>query len=194
MKNHLVIFVKEPRIGRVKTRLARDIGKVGAWRFYRRMLHDIPRRLKKGGWQTWVCYSPDEAPRQVFGLSGLKWLKQGRGDLGDRMLRPAQSLPPGNFIVVGTDIPDILPSMIKTAFKQLGQKDVVFGPAQDGGFWLVGHKRHPRLHSPYKNVRWSHEDTLHDCLVNLKGRRVGFVETLNDIDTVHDLISWRKNG
>ena len=180
-------------MGRVKTRLARDIGKVGAWRFYRTMLHTIPKRLARGNWQTWVCYSPDRTLPKVFGLNAVRWLQQGGGNLGDRMLRPVQTLPVGRFIVVGTDIPDIQPSMIKKAFRQLGQKDVVFGPSEDGGFWLVGLKRHPIVHNPYQNVRWSHAQTLQDCLDNLKGRKVGFVDTLNDVDEIEDLRRWRKN-
>lgn len=183
MQKHLVIFAKEPRIGRVKTRLARDIGKVAAWRFYRSMLLTIPKRLQ-GAWRVWLAISPDHAHMPY----GVRVLKQGRGDLGQRMLRPARRLPPGPFIVVGTDVPDIQPSHIKKAFALLGKNDVVFGPAQDGGFWLVGHKRHPVLTDPYKGrVRWSHPETLKDCLSNLKAKKVGFVDVLCDVDCADDL-------
>lgn len=184
-----MIFAKEPRIGRVKTRLARDVGKVAAWRFYRSMLATIPKRLK-GGWAVWLAISPDHAHMPFKG----KLLKQGSGDLGVRMLRPASLLPSGPVVIVGTDVPDIQPSHIRKAFRLLGKHDVVFGPADDGGFWLVGYKRHPIMTDPYKNqVRWSHPETLKDCLKNLRGKKVGFVDTLCDIDGADDLRRWRQN-
>ncbi|WP_206201934.1 TIGR04282 family arsenosugar biosynthesis glycosyltransferase [Terasakiella sp. SH-1] len=180
--------MKEPRLGRVKTRLARDIGLVAAWRFYRLMLARIPKGLTgKGPWHTWVAYSPDDAKRKLFGPV-VKLVPQGGGDLGQRMLRPAQYLPTGRFIVIGSDIPDVSAGHIRRAFQLLGKNDVVFGPATDGGFWLVGYKRHPIMVNPYrKYVRWSHPETLEDCLANLQGKKVAFVDTLSDVDCGADL-------
>lgn len=188
VENHLVIFAKEPRLGRVKTRLARDIGKVEAWRFYRTMVQNVAQRLYgKGPWKTWLAVSPDKSQKQrrIYRTPRVSLLAQGRGDLGDRMLGPAQSLPPGRFVIVGTDVAGIRPDHIRAAFKVLGQTDCVFGPAEDGGFWLVGLKRHPILANPYsKKVRWSDPNTLNDCLNGLKirNRKVGFVDMLSDID------------
>ncbi len=195
MQKHVVIFAKDPRIGRVKTRLGREIGAVAAWRFYRSMLHSLPRRLnKKGPWRVWLAVSPDHVPTKRFMSGQLDILQQGGGDLGQRMYRPAFRLPPGPFVVIGTDIPEIQPGDIHHAFQLLGKKDAVFGPSDDGGFWLVGLKRHGILANPYrKAVRWSHEETLNDCLANLKRHKVGFLRSLNDIDTSEDLRTWREN-
>lgn len=188
MKKQLLIFAKEPRMGRVKTRLARDIGKVAAWRFYRHMLYSLPRRLQgKGPWQTMLSVSPDGAKARCFPYQAIQRIAQGQGDLGERMLAPAQSLPAGPFVVIGTDIPDIQPHHIREAFRLLGHNDVVFGKGNDGGFWLVGMKRHSILANPYKNVRWSHAETLDDCLKNLKRYKVAFLEELADVDTAEDL-------
>ncbi|SCA57282.1 conserved hypothetical protein [Candidatus Terasakiella magnetica] len=193
-QKHLVILAKEPRIGRVKTRLARDVGKLAAWRFYREMLHALPKRLSVDkSWQVWLSISPDHARFRSFSQGPVRYLKQGSGDLGARMIRPAQHLPKGAFIVVGVDIPEIKADYIKKAFKLLGTNDAVFGPAEDGGFWLVGLKRHPVLANPYgKSVSWSQSDTLQACLDNLKGKKVAFVETLSDIDSGDDLRRWRE--
>jgi len=195
VQQHLVIFAKEPRLNKVKTRLARDIGRVAAWRFYRSMLYQMPRRLSnKGPWKTWLSFSPDQALKKTFNVPGVSFMKQGTGDLGQRMLAPKDKLPPGAFVVIGSDIPEIKPDHIRKAFDLLGHNDVVFGPSNDGGFWLVGLKRHPIVTNPYaKAVRWSHEETLNDCLANLKGAKVGFLETLPDIDTGEDLRRWRQN-
>lgn len=191
MQNHLVIFAKEPRIGRVKTRLAREVGPVRAWRFYLSMLQKIPKRLKgKGPWKVWLSISPDEASRKAFPCRHVSFLRQGKGDLGRRMLRPASQLPCGPFVVIGTDIPGIQPCHIRKAFRMLGRKDVVFGPAEDGGFWLVGYKRHPYMKDPYQGkVRWSHPETLEDCLKNMERHKVGFVDCLADVDCAADLFA-----
>lgn len=195
MQKHLIIFAKNPRIGRVKTRLARDIGKVAAWVFYRRMLSSIPKRLSADKrWTTWLAISPDDTKKACFPFRQIKWMKQGKGDLGARMGRPARTMVPGPFIVIGTDIPDIQPFHIQKAFKLLGRKEAVFGPCTDGGFWLVGLKRHGIATNPYKNpVRWSHPQTLNDCLANLKGAKVAMIDCLDDIDTLEDLQNWQKN-
>jgi len=188
MRKQLLIFAKEPRIGRVKTRLARELGRVSAWRFYRHMIYTMPRRLQgKGPWETMMAVSPDGAKARCFPYQKIKRIPQGQGDLGDRMLTPAFHLPAGPFVVIGTDIPDIQPAHIRQAFKMLGRHDVVFGRGNDGGFWLVGLKRHSILAHPYQKVRWSHPETLNDCLKNLTRYKVGFLEELADVDTKADL-------
>jgi len=196
VQNHLVIFAKEPRLGRVKTRLACDIGKVAAWRFYKSMVQNVVRRLdKKGAWNTWLAISPNKGKRRSFGNPTVKLIDQGQGDLGQRMMRPSQILPPGRFIVIGTDVAGIRPHHIRKAFKLLGHNDAVFGPATDGGFWLVGLKRHPITANPYsKNIRWSHPDTLQDCLdmVKTRGRKVDFIDELSDIDDGKSFSAMKK--
>lgn len=118
---------------------------------------------------------------------------QGKGDLGERMLYPDRVLPPGPFVLIGSDIPMVQRQHIAHAFKLLGKNDVVFGPATDGGFWLVAYKRHPAMVSPFgpNPVRWSHVETLQDCLKNLEGKKIGFVDTLSDVD---DKASYLKVG
>jgi len=197
LQNHLVIFAKEPRIGRVKTRLARDLGQVKAWRFYKTMVQNVPRRLgQKGAWTTWLALSPDHKKQGIRRASGnptVRLMGQGGGDLGQRMLSPAQNLPTGRFIVIGTDVVGIRAHHISEAFKLLGQNDVVFGPASDGGFWLVGLKRHPILANPYSTgVRWSHPETLNDCLKGLEHKKIGYVETLSDVDNLVDFKNMQE--
>ncbi|MBF0247804.1 MAG: glycosyltransferase [Alphaproteobacteria bacterium] len=177
-------MAKAPRIGRAKRRLARRIGAVAAWAFYRRTLFAVARRLRDPRWTCWLAVTPD-----VSGLTSRQWparwwiVAQGGGDLGARMLRPMRLLPPGPVVVIGSDIPDIRPDHIAAAFMALGENDWVFGPAVDGGYWLVGAKRRPRLFDPFRNARWSSEHALADTLANLPdGTTVGFVETLGDVD------------
>ncbi|MFQ5954858.1 MAG: DUF2064 domain-containing protein, partial [Kiloniellales bacterium] len=140
LANHLVVFAKAPRPGRVKRRLAAGIGEDAALAFYRQTLAGLLRRV--GGdsrWRTWIALTPDNAA-----ANGDPWppdmprLAQGRGNLGTRMARAFGTLPPGRGVIVGSDIPDIRARHIAAAFAALDTHDTVFGPAVDGGFWLVG--------------------------------------------------------
>jgi len=200
LTKHLVIFAKQPRMGRIKTRLAKDIGTVNAWRFYCKTLGDLVNRVSTDSlWKTYIATTPDNAILRDYAHSircnnKLLLISQGRGGLGQRMERAFKSLPTGPVVIIGSDIPDIGNHHIKQAFKVLGHQDCVFGPAHDGGFWLVGFKRCPHLPKLFKNVRWSTQHALSDTLSGLPIKmKIGLVATLNDIDTVADLKSNSKN-
>ena len=186
---HLVAFVREPRIGRVKSRLARDIGVVGAWQFYRVCLATTLRRLDGGGrWQLWLAVTPDASVRRSpHWPPGWRRMPQGDGDLGTRMQRVMRELPPGPAIIVGTDVPGLTGAHIASAFRLLGHHDAVFGPAADGGYWSVGLRRSPRVPDVFRSVRWSTRDALADTLANTNGLEVALLETLADVDVVADL-------
>ena len=194
-RGHLVVFAKAPRLGTVKSRLAADIGIVAAWIFYRRTLAAVLRRL--GGRTTWHCWlaaTPDRAV-STTGLWPRGWtvIPQGAGDLGGRMGRMMRDLPPGPVVIVGTDIPGIRPAHIHRAFAALGNHDAVFGPAGDGGYWLVGLRRHPRVPDLFRNVRWSTEHALADTLANLgRGQTVAMLDVLEDVDDGGSYARWRK--
>jgi len=201
LTQHVVIFAKQPRMGRIKTRLASDIGTVNAWRFYSKTLTMLVNRVSTNDrWQTYIAATPDHTilrdyAQPVRSNNSIRLINQGSGDLGQRMERVFKSLPPGPVIIIGADIPDIRNHHIKQAFKILGYQDCVFGPAHDGGYWLVGFKRRPRLPKLFKNVRWSTEHALSDTLSGLPEKmQIGMVERLNDIDTAADLKPMAKNG
>ena len=109
------------------------------------------------------------------------------------MQRLFRTLPPGPAIIVGSDIPAIKASDIACAFRLLGNADAVFGRATDGGYWLVGLRRTPRLLAPFAGVRWSGPHALADTLGNLKGSRVAFAATLSDVDTEENYRRLRRN-
>ena len=173
---------------RVKRRLAREIGATEAVRFYRSSLsHTVLRLAADPRWQTVLAVDsvPDRAKLRRQRRTAL--MPQGNGDLGVRMQRLFERLPPGPVIVVGSDIPAIRPAHIAAAFRLLGQADAVLGPAPDGGYWLVGLKRTPRVPAPFARVRWSGPHALADTRANLKGCRVALAARLSDVDTAEDL-------
>ena len=182
-------MVKEPRPGRVKTRLARDIGSIDATWWFRHQTNRLLRRLTDPRWKLVLAVSPDHrgAISRAWPIE-LPRISQGRGDLGDRMARIMRNMPPGPICIIGADIPEIKPRHIEQAFRSLGRNEVTFGPAPDGGFWLVGMKRTARIpRSAFANVRWSTEHALEDTKRSMAPARIGFVETLNDVDTAKDL-------
>ena len=91
-------------------------------------------------------------------------------------------MPPGPVVIVGSDIPGITPAPLASAFRELGRRDVVFGPAEDGGYWLVGLNWRVRTVGLFAGVRWSTCHALADTVANLDGRSVVYVARLGDVD------------
>ncbi len=185
MRRHLILFVRAPAYGSGKRRLARDIGDLAALGFERLMLARLLRRLRGDRrWRLRIAVTPDRARyRQRVWPRGIPVAAQGAGDLGERMHRALTACPAGPAVLVGTDIPALAQSHIAAAFHLLGHYDVVFGPAADGGFWLVGARRSPRLPPLFGKVRWSSAHALEDALANLpRGLGFGFAARLEDVD------------
>ncbi len=192
LRRHVVIFTKAPRRGAAKTRLARDIGAAEAHRFYGACLRRVVRRLSGSvRWRCRLAVTPDQfARRGRFWPRRVPRVGQGAGDLGARMARPLRRLPPGPVVIVGSDAPEIRPHHIEQAFRMLGSHDAVFGPAADGGYWLIGLRRRPALIVPFGNVAWSSRQALSDTLANFpRSARVAFLDMLEDID---DGAAWRR--
>lgn len=192
--NHLVVFGRSPVVGRVKRRLGRSEGAVEAARIYRVLITGLLRRVSGDPrWRCWLYLDRVSATADCDGWRrGLSRRAQGRGDLGARMGRPFRELPPGPVVLIGTDIPDLRPAHIARAFAALGRGDAVFGPASDGGFWLVGLRRRPRVLELFAGVDWSAPQTLDQTLASLpEGTRVEIIDTLSDIDDADDLARWR---
>lgn len=193
MKRTVVVMVKTPRPGQVKTRLGRDIGMVPAAWWFRHQSLSLLRRIRDPRWQIVLSVTPDAAvSRDRTWPADLKRIAQGQGDLGKRMKRALRSSGPGPVCVIGADVPAISRAKIARAFAALGRHQAVFGPARDGGYWLVG-LRHPgsvpiRL---FEGVRWSTEHALSDSMKTIAPLSVGLVDELGDIDTITDLEAAR---
>jgi uncharacterized protein len=189
----LVVMAKVPIMGRVKTRLAREVGAVEAVRFYRHTLAAVLARIGRDPrWQTSLSIAPDAGVGRPIWPRGPLRRAQGGGDLGQRMQRIMDWPEPGPLIIVGTDIPEIDASHIADAFAKLRSTGAILGPAPDGGYWLVGLRRSPRILHPFRNVRWSSAATLADTAANLAGHRIGRAATLDDVDNAHELARCRN--
>ncbi len=191
MQRTLVIFLKEPRPGRVKTRLGRDIGMTGAAWWFRHQVARLIRRLGRDPrWRTVLAVSPgrEGLASRVWPARLPRW-PQGPGDLGCRMGRALRAMPSGPVIIVAADIPGLRPAHVAEGFRLLGRHDAVLGSAPDGGYWMIGLKRGGRAvpRGLFGGVRWSSAHALADTVASLAPLDVGFGATLKDVDQATDL-------
>ncbi|MFC2954145.1 TIGR04282 family arsenosugar biosynthesis glycosyltransferase [Marinicaulis aureus] len=190
MRGTVIIFVKAPVAGRVKTRLGADIGFGRAAALFRVLMQRTMMQSVKGGWRTMLAVDPPAATH----LSAQFWpphvarMPQGPGDLGQRMARAFENAPPGPVIIIGADAPGLRARHLRQAFGALNGADAVFGPAVDGGYWLVGLNRRRAAPDLFNGVRWSTKYALKDTLKTLPSSfAVRMLETLADVDEVKDL-------
>jgi len=192
----LVVMLTEPRPGRVKTRLGHEIGMVPAAWWFRHQAARLLRRLEDPRWHLVLAVSPDhEGSRSRIWPAHLPRVAQGGGDLGARMGRLLRGLPPGPVCIVGADIPGLTRAHVARAFAALGAHEAVLGPAQDGGYWLIGLKRSRAVPSGlFQGVRWSTQHALGDTIASLGGARVALVDVLSDVDCAADLTPQPKGS
>jgi hypothetical protein len=158
---------------------------------YRAMLRLTVRRLGRDSrWRLVLAVAPDAAlPSGALPLVHAR-IGQGHGDLGARMQRVFDQLrPSGPVLIIGSDIPSIVPSDIAAAFRALEAHDAVIGPSDDGGYWLIGLGRRRRL-APFGDVRWSSTFALKDTLMGLRGGRTSRLRVLPDVDTAAEWRAW----
>ncbi len=185
-----VVFARVPRLGTVKRRLAAEIGDRAALRFHAGTLTRLLRALAADRrFRTLLAATPDRArlslPPRIHRIS------QGGGDLGQRMDRVFRRFPRQRVAIIGCDIPDATTADLAAAFRALGHADAAFGPAADGGYWLVAlSPRRPAR--PFAAVRWSTRHALADTLANFSRHRMAFLRTLRDVDTAEDLRRLRN--
>lgn len=193
----LYVFVRAPVLGAVKSRLAAGIGGLAALRFYRGATDGLLRRVARDPrWDTVLAVTPDSAARGVSPWPrGLARVGQGGGDLGDRMGRILAGDRGSPVAIVGSDIPDLAPRHVAAAFRALARADFVFGPAADGGYWLVGRRPGVSARGLFEGVRWSSEHALADTRANLApGRRAALLDVLEDVDDAAGYARWRLNA
>lgn len=184
----LFVFAKAPVLGRAKTRLAAHTGYVHAKRLYRMMVARVLRRVSDPRWQTILAVTPPRAIGAVKDWEGFEQTAQVSGSLSPRLA--ACFARKGPIIVIGTDSPQIKAQDIAQAFKLLKSNTLVFGPASDGGFWLIG-ARGPVAPDIFDNVAWSTETAMSDIERNLKGD-IAYLRVLTDIDDIEALRAYRR--
>lgn len=185
----IIVFARAARFGSVKTRLAREIGPLAALAFHRRtMAATLDAAAGVRGARTVLWVTPDGAARRDRSLPPcLPRFPQGPGDLGRRMARALRHHNDSDTVLIGCDIPAMTTAHLEQAFRLLESHSAVFGPAVDGGFWLVGFRRGRVPTRLFRRVRWSGPHALADSLAGLPAEtKLGFAQTLNDVDDLGD--------
>jgi rSAM/selenodomain-associated transferase 1 len=180
----LIVFTRIPRLGIGKRRLARRIGDRAALVLSHTILHRLLHRLRPlRGITRVIAATPDHHAKFHMPNWQPGWtiLPQGQGDLGIRMQRAFRRFPHRPVVLIGSDIPGIVANDIRIALRLLRGHHAVFGPAEDGGYWLIGlsARRPDRL---FADVRWSTPHALADTRRNLPRHRIGLLRPLCDID------------
>jgi uncharacterized protein len=184
-KVNLIIFARRPEISIGKSRLKKKIGKtLGSNFYYNNLLKTIVKINADKRINLKLCVTPDNALHNWSNLVFPKIIRipQGPGDIGEKMWR-VFSKNSKKTIIIGSDIPDITNKIILHAWKKLHSSNIVFGPAKDGGFWLIGISQSKKLEGLFKNINWSQRNTLKQVKKNIpSSEKISFVETLRDID------------
>jgi rSAM/selenodomain-associated transferase 1 len=187
----LVVIAKEPVPGAVKTRLAPFVGADGAARVAAAMLADTVAVMTQVEADPWVCFAPPDARGRMARLApGCGLLAQVQGDLGDRLAACFAALLDGGaerVVIVGADTPHVPRATYEAAFALLDQVEVVLGPAEDGGYYLVGAKA--ALPELFVGVPMGTEVVLQETIQRAIRRRlrIATVPTLRDLDRLEDL-------
>jgi rSAM/selenodomain-associated transferase 1 len=187
-RNALIIFAKSPAGGNVKTRLASHLNENKRLKLYTALLDGTVEKLRDiPGADTLISYAGDG---EYFGNFGLRMFPQAGGDLGRKMhIAIDKVLGEGYLkaVLVGVDIPGLSDEIIRKAFNLLEDCDAVFGPARDGGYYLVGLKA--PTEEIFNGIEWSTEATLKQTLAKAEstGLKVSLTDTLSDIDRPEDL-------
>lgn len=196
----IVTFARAPEHGRVKTRLAAELGAAEALAAYRELGRTCWRAVlaarATSGCRALVAYTPagEEQAMRDWLAGGDAYLAQPEGDLGHRMfaaITAARAQGAERVVLIGTDCPMLSHEILADAFAALDDADVVFGPATDGGYYLVGMSEAHRL--LFEHVPWSSPLTLGTTLAHAAtaGLRVAQLKPLSDVDTADDWRAWR---
>lgn len=199
-RHAIVVFVRAPVIGQVKTRLARELGDEGALAAYLELAtqcwNTVQSVRRTTGCRTVVAYTPSEGRDAVSAwlTDADAYVEQQGSDLGARMAEAvAGEFNAGaqRILVIGSDCPEISQRVLADAVASLDEADIVFGPTTDGGYYLIGMSA--LQPSVFANVPCGSEDMLAVTLERAAqaGLRVALLETLSDVDTADDWRAWR---
>lgn len=187
-KQALIIFTRNPEIGKVKTRLAKTVGNESALEIYKLLLshtYEITKSLKV---DKYVFYSENIHKHDLWEPEIFRKKLQKGEDLGERMQGAFSELFKMGYeklIIIGSDIIDLTQKDLENAFEMLEKNYFVVGPAFDGGYYLLGMKSLKK--ELFQNKNWSTDSVLRDSLENIKGESYYLLPEKNDIDTYEDL-------
>jgi hypothetical protein len=203
MRNRcLIVFVKYPQPGQVKSRLANDFDSDFAALLYKAFVLDILECAMKGNWQLQVFFYPPEKETEIKKMFGNdhEYRPQRGADLGERMKKAFTDCFSEGFksiVLIGSDFPDLPLKIIKGAFAALdSSSDAVIGPAADGGYYLIGFRHDTFLPAIFERLTWSTASVFLETLkiLHAYGRQTEIIQEWRDVDTRDDLINLMERN
>jgi rSAM/selenodomain-associated transferase 1 len=195
MKKAIIIFVRNPELGKVKTRLAKDLGEEKALEVYIELLQHTHDVATKVDCDKFVYYADSINENDLWENDLFQKRLQPVEMLGDRMMQAFMELfqlEYSKLLIIGSDCPELTNFIIDDAFEILDINDVVVGPSSDGGYYLLGLKKLiPEL---FKNKQWSTHTVLADTIKDIVRlqKTCFFLPELSDIDTLDDLKKYQQ--
>ena len=187
-KNLLLIFTRNPELGKAKTRLAKTVGDETALEIYKFLLEKTCNVSAKVTADKAVYYSVKVRYKDIWDENSYQKHQQVGEDLGIRMLHAFKNGFDAGYqkvLIIGSDLYDLTSEIIESAFVELDTNDVVIGPAEDGGYYLLGMNS---LHTAiFKNKDWGTSSVRKDTLADLKDKKVHLLQELNDVDVFEDI-------
>ena len=200
-ENAIILFLKLPSKGKVKTRLGKDLGPDLVLALYKAFINDILNICSTVSADTLIAYAPDsEAEKEYKTLLSKHTSFMQRGcNLGERMFNAftdAYSRGYKKCVLIGSDIPGITNNIISEACSMLDKYDIAIGPSADGGYYLIGNTIKSNSDQYYKDIEWSRPDVYEKTKnrIELPGYSMSRLATLNDIDDIHDLIEFYETN
>ena len=191
-KNALIVFTRNPELGKCKTRLAKVVGNENALKIYVHLLQHTANVSIKTKASRYVFYSESINKEDIWDNSHFNKKLQIGDNLGERMQNAFEELFKLNYdkiIIIGSDLLDLNEAIIEEAFLQLDTNDIVIGPAKDGGYYLLGMKQsHPTV---FDIDNWGTDTVYKQTIAKLINNKVYVLKTLNDIDYVEDLKPYK---
>jgi uncharacterized protein len=187
-KNLLLIFTRNPELGKAKTRLAKTVGDETALEIYKFLLDRTREISTKVNADKAVYYSVKVRDNDIWDTSIYQKHQQFGDNLGIRMKNAFKNGFDAGYkkvMIIGSDLYDLSSKIIDNAFEKLNSNDFVIGPAEDGGYYLLG--MNFLQENIFKNKNWGTETVRKDTLLDLKDKKVFLLETLNDVDIFEDI-------
>ncbi len=187
-KNLLLIFTRNPELGKAKTRLAKTVGDETALEIYKFLLEKTRDISSKVSSDKAIYYSVKIRENDIWDANIYQKHQQVGEDLGIRMQNAFKNGFEAGYekvMIIGSDLYDLTSENIETAFKELDNNDVVLGPAEDGGYYLLA--MNSLQEKIFENKDWGTETVRKDTLVDLKDKKVHLLSALNDVDIFEDI-------
>ena len=197
----LVMFVRFPEQGQVKSRLAKDLGAEAAKNLYRCFVEDLLERFSGEGYSFRLAFHPagkERKMREMLG-DGLSYIPQAGDDLGERMkLAFLRCFSEGvrSLVLIGSDVPDLPARIVDEAFLALDEYDAVIGPAADGGYYLLGFRQDTFCGDVFKGLPWGTDTVFRKTMqiFHRVGTLVHVLPVWRDIDKYEDIKALIKNS